>query len=131
VNEAVQKKDTVAGHGLVYSCRIGFHEYERHIRQRIRIDFEAETHWREQARRDRARDLVDYYEINTAIGELVDGREWRLVEAVAEAVAELLCTRFPILGAAVRVTKQPFDMPNCDAVSVSCYRTPEDFAGRG
>jgi dihydroneopterin aldolase len=126
-SKAVQLRDTVSGHGLTYSCRIGFHEYERHIQQRVRIDFEAETDWRDQARRDRARNLVDYYEINTAITELMTNRKWRLVEAVAEAVAELLCTQFPILGARVRVTKQPFDMPNCEAVSVCCYRTPADF----
>jgi len=123
----VNTKDTVSGHGFEYSCRIGFHEFERHIEQRLRIDFEAETDWRKQAQQDRARDLVDYYEINRAISALIAGREWRLVESVAEAVAELLCSRFPITGVQVRVTKQPFDMPNCESVSVACYRAREDF----
>ena len=125
----MQQRDTVSGHGLKYACRIGFHEYERHIEQRIQIDFDAETDWREQARADRAQDLVNYYTINAAIPELVNDRELRLVEAVAESVSEMLCTRFPILGVRVCVTKKPFDMPNCEAVSVSCYRTPADFAG--
>ncbi len=120
-------RDTVSGHGFEYSCRIGFHEFERHIEQRLRIDFEAETHWRAQAQQDRATDLVDYYEINRAISTLIAGLEWRLVEAVAEAVAQLLCTQFPVTAAHVRVTKQPFDMPNCESVSVACYRTREDF----
>ena len=123
-------RDTVSGHGFEYSCRIGFHEFERHIEQRLRIDFEAQTDWRDQAKADRAHNLVDYYEINRAIGSLIAGREWRLVEAVAESVAELLCTRFPVSGVHVRVTKQPFDMPNCDSVSVACTRTRADFGAQ-
>jgi dihydroneopterin aldolase len=119
--------DTVSGHGFEYSCRIGFHEFERHIEQKLRIDFEAHTDWRDQAKADRADNLVDYYEINRAIGAMIAGREWRLVEAVAESVAELLCTQFPVTSVNVRVTKQPFDMPNCESVSVSCVRDREDF----
>jgi hypothetical protein len=30
----------------------------------------------------------------------------------------------------VKVTKFPFDMPNCASVAVQCERTPEDFADR-
>jgi len=123
----VRTRDTVSGHRFSYSCRIGFHEYERHIAQRLLIDFEAETDWREAAQRDRAKDLVDYYEINRAIGALIDNNEWRLVEAVAEAVAKLLCTDFPVTAVHVRVTKQPFDMPNCESVSVACHRNRADF----
>jgi dihydroneopterin aldolase len=122
--------DTVSGHGLSIACRIGFHEYERHIEQQLRIDFDAETNWRAQARLDRAHNLVNYYDMNRVITELVHGREWRLVEAVAESIARELCACFPIHGVRVRVTKKPFDMPNCEAVSVSCYRTPKDFVGK-
>jgi dihydroneopterin aldolase len=125
---SIHSADTVSGHGFEYSCRIGFHEFERHIEQQLRIDFEAETDWREQARADRADGLVDYYEVNRAISALIAGREWRLVEAVAESVAELLCTQFPVTRAHVRVTKNPFDMPNCGSVSVACTRERSDFA---
>ncbi|MCK6504759.1 dihydroneopterin aldolase [Myxococcota bacterium] len=121
--------DRVHGRGFSYDCRIGFHAYERHIRQRVSVDFEAETAWRESALRDRARDLVDYYEINKAIQELVDGREWRLIEALAEDIARLICGRFPVSRVRVRVDKLPFDMPNVGGVAVECWRTPADFEG--
>lgn len=121
--------DRVHGHGFSYDCRIGFHAYERHIRQRVSVGFEAETDWRESAHRDRARDLVDYYEINKAIQELVDGREWRLIEALAEDIARLICARFPVSRVRVRVDKLPFDMPNVGGVAVECWRTPADFEG--
>lgn len=120
--------DRVHGYGFSYDVRIGFHEYERHIRQRIVIDWEAETDWREAAKLDRARDLVDYYEANLAITRLVEGKEYRLIEAVAEDVARVLVTDFPVSRARVKVTKAPFDMPNVGAVAVECWRSRADFA---
>ncbi len=121
--------DRVHGTGFSYDCRIGFHEYERHIRQRIVIDWEAETDWRAAARADRAtRDLVDYYEANLAIARLLGEKEYRLIEALAEDVARVLVSNFPIRRVRVKVTKAPFDMPNVGSVAVECWRTPEDFA---
>ncbi len=120
-------RDRVHGVGFSYDCRIGFHEYERHIRQRVVIDWEAETDWRAAAQADRARDLVDYYDANLAISELVEGKEYRLIEAMAEDVARLLIARFPIMAVRVKVTKAPFDMPNVQNVAVECWRQREDF----
>ncbi|MDP2309417.1 MAG: dihydroneopterin aldolase [Pseudomonadota bacterium] len=122
--------DRVHGTGFSYDCRIGFHEYERHIRQRVVIDFEAETDWRASARADRAgKELVDYYEANLAIGKLVAEKEYRLIEALAEDVARLLVSSFPIRRIRVKVTKAPFDMPNVGNVAVECWRTADDFLG--
>ncbi len=119
--------DRVFGFGLGFDARIGYHRHELDIRQRVEIDFEAETDWREAARRDRPVRLVNYHEANRLIGELVASRRWRLVEALAEDVARLLCERFPVSRVRVRVTKRPFDMPNVRAVAVECWRTPDDF----
>jgi dihydroneopterin aldolase len=120
--------DRVHGTGFSFDVRIGFHEYERHIRQRIVIDWEAETDWKEAARADRARHLVDYYEANLAMQRLVEGKEYRLIEALAEDVARLLIADFPVVRVRVRVTKAPFDMPNVGSVAVECWRSREDFA---
>lgn len=122
-------KDRVHGTGFSYDCKIGFHEYERHIRQRVVVDWEVETTWRDSARQDRATSLVDYYEINLALERLVDAKEWRLVEALAEDVAHVICIRFPVDRVRVRVTKAPFDMPNTRSVAVECWREPADFEG--
>ena len=119
--------DKVLGVGFSYDCRIGFHEYERHIRQRILIDFDAEMDWRASAKADRAAGIMDYYEAHKAIGAMLEGREYRLIEAMAEDVARLLCNNFSIARVRVKVTKIPFDMPNAHSVGVECWRTPADF----
>ena len=121
-------RDRVHGVGFSYDCRIGFHEYERHIRQRVVVDFEAETDWRAAARADRAHKIVDYYEANLAIQALVEQKEYRLIEALAEDVAKMLIERFPIERVRVKVTKSPFDMPNTAGVAVECWRGREDVA---
>lgn len=118
--------DRVHGIGFSYDCRIGFHEYERHIRQRIVVDFEAETDWSEAAHADRARNIVDYYEANLAIQALVEAKEYRLIEALAEDVAGMLMAKFPIERVRVKVTKSPFDMPNTRGVAVECWRSRAD-----
>lgn len=120
-------RDRVHGIGFSYDCRIGFHEYERHIRQRVVVDFEAETDWRAAATADRAHKIVDYYEANLAMQALVEQKEYRLIEALAEDVARMLIDRFPIERVRVKVTKSPFDMPNVGGVAVECWRSRSDF----
>ncbi len=118
-------RDRVHGIGFSYDCRIGFHEYERHIRQRVVVDFEAETDWKAAAAADRAHKIVDYYEANLAIQALVEQKEYRLIEALAEDVATMLLEKFPIEQVRVKVTKAPFDMPNTRGVAVECWRSRE------
>ena len=121
-------RDRVHGNGFSYDVRIGFHEYERHIHQRIVIDGEAETTWRDAAEADRPRDIVDYYVANLKIAAKIQAKEYRLIETVAEEVAELLVREFPVDRVRVKVTKAPFDMPNVGSVAVECWRSRQDFA---
>ena len=64
---------------------------------------------------------------SAAIGELLGSRRWNLIEAVAEAIARLLCERFRVSRVRVRVTKHPLDMPDARAVAAECWREPADF----
>ena len=107
-------RDRVHGIGFSYDCKIGFHEYERHIRQRVVIDFEAETDWREAARADKAKDLVDYYHANLAIQGLVAAKEYRLIEALAEDVARVLLANFPIDRVRVKVMRADLETTKID-----------------
>ena len=123
----VPLNDRVLGYSFSFDCRIGFRDYERQIRQRVLVDFEAETDWRRNGTQDDPIGIVDYYEINRRIGEVMAEREYKLIEAVAEDVARLICTEFPVVRVRVRVQKTPFDMPNVEAVAVECVREPRHF----
>jgi len=119
--------DWVSGHGMTYEARVGFGAEERSEAQSIHVDFDARTDWRVSGRDDRAQSIVDYAVVDRAICAMVAGREWRLIEAIAESVAKLICTGFPVDQVDVRVTKRPTDMPHCDGVSVRWSRTPADY----
>ncbi len=119
--------DKVIGNALSFDCRIGFHDHERHIRQRVVVDFEVETDWRRNGLEDDPDGIVDYYQVNRLLGEHIASRTYNLIEALAEDVARILCTAFPVSRARVRVTKTPFDMPNVGSVAVECVRSPADY----
>ena len=59
----------------------------------------------EAALSDRIEDAVDYRQVASAVREVSDGREFRLLEALAGAVADALVDRFPVTRARVRVRK--------------------------
>jgi len=119
--------DRVSGHGLKYKAHVGFGDEERRTAQVVSVDFEARTDWKDSARQDRAKRIVDYAEVDREISALLAGREWRLIEAIAEEIARLICVGFPVDQVSVTVIKHPSDMPHCDGVSVSCSRTPADY----
>ncbi|MGB0638027.1 MAG: dihydroneopterin aldolase [Myxococcota bacterium] len=119
--------DRVSGHGLRYQCCVGFSVEERSGPQSIAVDFDARTDWRASAQADRPVEIVDYAKVDQAISTLLASREWRLIEAIAEGVARIICVGFPVDQVRVTVTKYPSDMAHCTGVSVSCSRTPADF----
>ena len=119
--------DWVSGHGFTYNTHVGFDEAERSQPQTIRIDFDARTDWRLAGATDRAHSIVDYAVVDAAIKGLLGERQWRLIEAIAEAIAQMICTDFPVDQVSVKVVKTPRDMPHCDGVSVRCSRTPADY----
>lgn len=119
--------DRVFGVAFSFDCRIGFRDFERQIRQRVVVDWVAETDWRRNAVEDDPHGIVDYYEVNRRLAQVLGEREYLLIEAVAEDVARVIVTEFPVLRATVKVSKTPFDMPNVVGVAVECSREPMDF----
>ena len=84
----------------------GFHgvlEHERRDGQRFLFDVELEVG--EAGASDRIEDAVDYREVVACVREVSDGRAYRLLEALASALADALLERFPVERAAVRVRK--------------------------
>jgi 7,8-dihydroneopterin aldolase/epimerase/oxygenase len=84
----------------------GYHgvlEEERRDGQRFVYDVELEVG--DRGASDRIEDAVDYREVAAAVREVNDGRQFRLLEALATAVADTLAERFPAGRVCVRVRK--------------------------
>jgi dihydroneopterin aldolase len=88
--------------GLELHGHHGVGEEERRAGQRFLFDVELEVG--ERGVTDRIEDAVDYREVAVAVRE-VNARQFRLLEALASAVADTLVERFGVERARVRVRK--------------------------
>ena len=86
----------------LYGCH-GVLEHERRDGQRFLFDIELEVG--EAGASDRIEDAVDYRDVVACVREVSDGRSYRLLEALASALADALLERFPVERVAVRVRK--------------------------
>jgi dihydroneopterin aldolase len=84
----------------------GYHgvlEHERRDGQRFLFDVELEVG--EAGSTDRIEDAVDYRDVAACVREVSDARAYRLLEALATAIADELLARFPAERVEVRVRK--------------------------
>ena len=99
----------------------GVLEEERERGQRFLFDVELEVG--EAGTSDRIEDAVDYREVVACVREVSDARAYRLLEALATAVANELVARFPVEEVRVRVRKPEVVLePPVEYAAVSVVR---------
>ena len=79
---------------LLARCIIGINEDERRERQDVVINVRLGTDTRPAGRSDDFADALDYREIKKRIFAMVEQSQYGLVEALAEAIAEI-CLEYP------------------------------------
>jgi 7,8-dihydroneopterin aldolase/epimerase/oxygenase len=90
-------------HGLQIFGHHGVGEKEREQGQLFLYDIELEVG--ERGANDRIEDAVDYREVAATAREVSESQQFRLLEALAPAVADALVERFPVEWVRVRVRK--------------------------
>jgi 7,8-dihydroneopterin aldolase/epimerase/oxygenase len=101
----------------------GVYSEENKLGQRFYVDLELMLDLSVPAETDDLKRTVDYAKVFETVRELVEGRTYRLVEALAESIAQALLTNFPIEEVWVRVTKPDPPIPgHYDAVGVEIRR---------
>lgn len=94
---------TVELSGLAIEGRHGVEEEERARPQPFLYDVRVDVS--DAVLSDRVEDTVDYREVVRLIREVSDGRQFRLLEAMAAAVADALLASFAVERVRVRVRK--------------------------
>ncbi|HUQ22769.1 MAG TPA: dihydroneopterin aldolase [Gaiellaceae bacterium] len=89
--------------GLELHGKHGALEWEREQGQRFLFDVELEVG--EAGSSDRLEDAVDYRDVAACVREVSDSRAYRLLEALATALADELLARFAVERVSVRVRK--------------------------
>lgn len=92
--------------GLSVFGHHGARPYEKEAGQRLEVDLEIDPVSDAAEHSDRLADAVDYDAIYGTVREVVEGRSFHLLEALAAATAEELLSRFPMRRVRVRIAKQ-------------------------
>ena len=82
--------DTVYVRDLKMDARIGIYEWEKRIRQKIRVDLEMAWDNRIPAASDDIKDTLNYKTAAKRVMQLVESDHYELVERLAETIAATL-----------------------------------------
>jgi len=97
--------NTVFIRGLKARAVIGVYERERHIRQTLVLDLEMASDMSSAAGSDRIEDALDYAAVAARVIDLVEHSEYRLLEALADAVATMVRREFGVPWLRLRLSK--------------------------
>ena len=98
--------DLIYVRNLRIECTIGVFEWERRVRQTVAIDLDLAADAARGAHSDRLEDTVDYKAIAKRLVEYVGASEFRLVETLAQKVAEIVLGEFAVPWVRVRINKK-------------------------
>jgi dihydroneopterin aldolase len=110
--------DRILLHGAQFFARHGFSEEERRVGGRFVVDIELTRDLTRAGKSDNLQDTISYAELYDLVREIVEGESFRLVEMLAETIAQKALAVFSADTVMVRVKKQP---PPLDGIV--------DFAG--
>ena len=112
--------DSIRIKGLRCRAHVGVPLQERRRLQEVRIDLELGLDLKAAGRADRVEKTLDYAAVAQEVKGIVRVRSFRLVEAMAEAIAGRVLEKFR--PAFVRVRIRKFSVPGADSVGVQITR---------
>lgn len=84
---------------------VGIFEWERRIRQELRLDLEMGFDIRKAAGSDDIDDALDYKAVSQRVKAFIEESSFQLVEALAESVATLVLKEFPVSSVKITLNK--------------------------
>ena len=119
--------DKIFLHQLKVETVIGIWDWERRIKQTVSIDLEMATDARTAAATDSVESTLNYRDVAKRVQTFVAESRFKLVESLAEAVAQVVVTEFQVPWVRVCVAK-PGAIRGARDVGVALERTPEAYA---
>lgn len=100
--------------------RVGVPDEERVNPQRLLLDVRMESDFREAAATDDLTKTIDYFAVTQRLLKFGEGREWKLIEKLAQDIATTILNEFG--ASAVRVEVKKFIIRETRYVSVAVER---------
>ena len=97
--------DRILLHNMVFQGRHGVLEHEQREAQPFQVDVELVMNLQPAAVDDDLAKSVDYGQVFDVTRQIVESTSYRLLEALAEAIAHEILVDFPVQEVGVRVRK--------------------------
>jgi dihydroneopterin aldolase len=107
--------------GLKLEANIGVYEHEMSAAQLLKIDLEIEVVEPSDPAGDRLEDVVCYNRLTQGVKAIIAEGHIKLVETLAERIADLAMAHPMVLAAVVRIEK-PRAIPEAEAAGVEIER---------
>ncbi len=98
-------RDVLRLNNMLFHAYHGVWDEEREVGQRFQVDVEIYRDLSISGKTDKLKDTVDLYKVYETVERVVTGRKFKLVEALAETIADELLQHFDIPLIRVRVRK--------------------------
>ena len=105
---------------------IGIFDWEREVKQTIAIDLEMSADIRRAARTDSIQDTLNYKAVAKRLLAFMQDSRYQLVETLAEEIARLVLTEFPVEWVKVTLHK-PGAIRHSRDVGVMIERSRQDL----
>lgn len=113
--------DRVFIEGLRVDCVIGLYDWERKVRQTVRLDLEMGFENRRAAATDELADTLDYKAIGKRLQAFIEASDFNLVESLAEACAAIVLDEFGAQWLKLRLAK-PGALRGAESVGIEIER---------
>ena len=113
--------DKVFIKNLQVEAVIGIFEWEREVKQIISIDLEMDFNNANSSNLHDIKNTLDYKKVGKRVIGLVESSNYKLVETLAERIAELVLKEFPVESLALSVSK-PGALRGSDSVGIRIIR---------
>jgi dihydroneopterin aldolase len=123
--------DRLSLRGMRFLGRHGVHLEERMEPQPFEVDVILRGDLTRPAASDELADTVDYGAIFALVGQVVEGRSFRLIEALAGAIADAVLAAHPVEDVEVRVRKPKAPLPGAFETVEARLRRRRDAASPG
>lgn len=110
------RTDAVFVRGIEFEGNHGYTAAERRSTRRFRVSLTLELSLTAAAQSDRISDTVDYFKVSEVVVALGTQSTYRLLEALAGAIARAIQELYPRVGVTVELDKL---MPPCPGVPES------------
>jgi 7,8-dihydroneopterin aldolase/epimerase/oxygenase len=112
--------DSIIISDLEVTYRVGVPDNERRYPQRLLVSVEMHDDFAAAVRTDDLNQTVDYFEVSQRLLNFGEGKEWKLIEKLAEDLARMVLVDFGPLSVSVEVKK--FVVPQAQHVAVRVKR---------